>query len=257
MCYKGILIQSTELSQNKTPGDKIVERARKRANEKAEKTSPGGSTRDAILDVAERCFAESGYDGTSVRDIQRIAKVNPGAVFYHFGTKQALFEAVFDRLAEPLVAERLRRLAACSDEPGRPDMLEQILAAYHTPALDGAFMAADSRRLFAQIRAQLIQAHHGFMSALLKKHFTTTGEQFLAALGRALPALTPQELQWRYHIMIGAVTFTMGGPWKLQLGRQADRDGVYDPEDTAEALRQIIKASKAMFLAPADRRPGK
>lgn len=206
-------------------------------------------TRTAILNVAERCFAESGYDGTSVRDIQRDAKANSGAVFYYFGTKQALFEAVFDRLAYPLVAERVRRLADCKEGPGQPDMLEQILAAYLTPALRDGFDSRQSQWRFAQIRAQLVQAHHGFMPGLLKRHFTATGELFLEALGRALPHLTPSQLQWRYHIMIGAVTFTMGGPWKLQLGRLAEHDDVYDPEDTEEALRQMIKMSRAMFEA--------
>lgn len=213
------------------------------------KTNVAGSTREVILDVAEQHFAEAGYDGASLRDIQRAAKTNSGAVFYYFGTKQALFEAVFDRLAEPLASERLRRLALCRQQPGQPDILEQILSAHLTPALAGTFHTPENRWRLAQIRAQLVQAHHGFMADLLKRHYTKTSEKFLEALSEALPDLSQSDLQWRYHIMIGALTFTMVGPWKLQLGRLADQEDAYDPEDSEEALRQIINLSMAMFRA--------
>jgi TetR/AcrR family transcriptional regulator len=60
------------------------------------------TTRDRILEVAARLFAERGYDGVSVRDIIGPAKANLGAVTYHFGSKEALFGAVVDRQVEPL-----------------------------------------------------------------------------------------------------------------------------------------------------------
>lgn len=234
---------------------RAVAQTKQFSSKSASKSAMAGSTRNTILNVAEQRFAESGYDGTSVRDIQRAANANSGAVFYYFGTKQALFEAVFERLAKPLVAERLRRLADCRQETGRPEMLEQILSAYLTPALGDGFNSPESRWRFAQIRAQLLQAHHSFMTDLLERHFTATGEAFLNALAQALPQLSARELQWRYHIMVGAVTFTMGGPWKLQLGKIADHDKPYDPEDTEEALRQMINLAKAMFTAPAGAKP--
>ena len=50
------------------------------------------STRDRILDTAEICFAQRGFDGTSLREITGLADVNLGAVNYHFGSKQALIK---------------------------------------------------------------------------------------------------------------------------------------------------------------------
>ncbi len=207
-------------------------------------------TRRAIIASAEKLFAERGYDGTSVRDILRDANVNSGALHYYFGTKQALFEEVFDRLAEPLVAERLARLAECRQAPERPDMLERILSAHLKPGLIAGFENAESRQRFARIRAQLIQGHHPFMADLLERHFTTTGEEFLAELARVLPGLSSSDLQWRYHMMVAALTITMGGPWKLQLGQLNKENEVYEPENTEEALRQMITLSAAMFRAP-------
>lgn len=207
-------------------------------------------TRQKILDVAERMFANFGFDGTSLRVIMREAGANNGAVFYYFRTKQALFEEVFERLAVPLINERLARLRQCHEASDLPPLLDQIVSAYLTPALKDGFETPEQRWRFAQIRAQLLQAHHSFMRDLLTKHFTKTGEEFLTALGAALPHLDRRDLQWRYHAMIGAMTFAMGGPGRLQLGVLASEGDTYDPSNMAEALDQMIILGGAMFRAP-------
>ena len=45
-----------------------------------------------ILQVAEKLFAEKGYDGTSIRDISKEAKINIAMVSYYFGSKEKLLE---------------------------------------------------------------------------------------------------------------------------------------------------------------------
>ncbi|MBD3583819.1 TetR/AcrR family transcriptional regulator [Flavobacterium selenitireducens] len=47
-----------------------------------------------ILQVAERLFAEKGFDGTSVRDIAREASINIAMVSYYFGSKDKMLEAL-------------------------------------------------------------------------------------------------------------------------------------------------------------------
>ncbi|UCE71126.1 MAG: helix-turn-helix transcriptional regulator, partial [Nitrospiraceae bacterium] len=56
--------------------------------------SEQADTKDSILNAAECLFAEKGYSGTSLRALTGKAKVNLAAVNYHFGSKQALLEAV-------------------------------------------------------------------------------------------------------------------------------------------------------------------
>jgi AcrR family transcriptional regulator len=46
------------------------------------------------MKAAERLFAESGYDGTSVRAIVAKAKVNQAAINYHFDGKDGLYREV-------------------------------------------------------------------------------------------------------------------------------------------------------------------
>ena len=44
----------------------------------------GEKTKKKILLIAERLFAQNGYDGTSVQDIAREAEVNKALIYYHF-----------------------------------------------------------------------------------------------------------------------------------------------------------------------------
>lgn len=53
--------------------------------------------KDHILDVAEKVFSESGYDGASTRLISSEANVNMAMLNYYFGSKEGLFIAVFER----------------------------------------------------------------------------------------------------------------------------------------------------------------
>lgn len=60
------------------------------------------STRERILDVAERLFASNGLAGTAVRDIAREAGLTAPSLYNHFDGKQALYEAVLARGVQPL-----------------------------------------------------------------------------------------------------------------------------------------------------------
>jgi AcrR family transcriptional regulator len=53
--------------------------------------------KDHILDVAEKVFADLGYDGASTRTISGEAGVNMAMLNYYFGSKEGLFLAVFQR----------------------------------------------------------------------------------------------------------------------------------------------------------------
>jgi AcrR family transcriptional regulator len=82
------------------------------------------STKEQIVLAAERLFAEHGIDGVSLRQIgAALGKGNGSAVQYHFGSKEALVQAIFEyRL--PTLHERLDFLIA----ERRPDDLRSWVA---------------------------------------------------------------------------------------------------------------------------------
>src|SRR5215217_9668296 len=56
------------------------------------------STKRALVDVATKLFTDQGYAATSLDAIVAGARVTKGALYHHFSGKQALFEAVFERV---------------------------------------------------------------------------------------------------------------------------------------------------------------
>ncbi|WP_322048686.1 TetR/AcrR family transcriptional regulator [Paraburkholderia sp. J67] len=70
---------------------------------------------DSLLRGARQTFATQGYEGTSVREIARLAGVDPALMSHHFGSKEGLWTAVVEQLSvqlEPLIesTQQLQKL---------------------------------------------------------------------------------------------------------------------------------------------------
>jgi AcrR family transcriptional regulator len=67
-----------------------------RMNEKPE-------TATRLVAAAVELFSQNGYDATSVRAITAFAGANLGAITYHFGSKEALYDAALGLVTEPIL----------------------------------------------------------------------------------------------------------------------------------------------------------
>jgi AcrR family transcriptional regulator len=65
----------------------------------------GRESREHILEVAEACFAQDGYDATGVAEICRQAGMSKGAFYHHFQSKQAVFIELLNRWLDRLDAQ--------------------------------------------------------------------------------------------------------------------------------------------------------
>ncbi len=67
-------------------------------------------TRSAILDAAEAQIVERGFASTTIDGLAPDAGVSKGAVYFHFGSKDALLEALLDRSQQTVFAPALSLL---------------------------------------------------------------------------------------------------------------------------------------------------
>jgi AcrR family transcriptional regulator len=105
---------------------------------------PGVSgTREAILDAARRVFAEQGYQHATIRDVARLAEVDPALVHHYFGKKQELFVAAV-RLPVNPVGQLAAVLASEPEQAGRR-LAETFLSIWDH--------AADQSPLLALVRS--------------------------------------------------------------------------------------------------------
>jgi AcrR family transcriptional regulator len=163
-------------------------------------------TRSRILDVAEELFGELGLDRVSIRHITRKAKVNLAAIHYHFGSKEDLIAAVFERRVVPVNEARLAALGAVEKASGkRIPKLEAILEAFIRPALQASLHPSKGGTAFSKLFGRCLSEPSPEVETLLKRQFEPLVERMDAALRRALPHLSRSDIFWCMKFTYGAL----------------------------------------------------
>jgi AcrR family transcriptional regulator len=176
------------------------------------------ATRDRLLKAAESLFLDYGYDGTSARMITAEARANLAAINYHFGGKEELFQAMLARRLDDLHAERLALLDAYERVAGGQALsCERILAALFVPALRLAREPRLGGKDFLRLLGRAYVDPSPRLREFLSERYAPSIARFKEAFARALPRITPRELTWRLHFMMGALAYTLAGAdaWKL------------------------------------------
>ncbi|MDI6749383.1 MAG: TetR/AcrR family transcriptional regulator [Rhodocyclaceae bacterium] len=202
-------------------------------------------TRERILDVAERLFMEYGFDGTSMRQITGEAGVNLAAVNYHFGSKEALLQAVFRRRLACLNEERLRVLDRLEAEAGsKPLKPSQIVDAFFGTMLRMAQDEDCGGQIFLRLLGRTMTEPAEFIRTFLAQEYREVLERYKAALFRALPEVPHAEIVWRFHFMLGATSYAIAGTDALRLVT----DWGIEEEDSVDRLDRLLPRLMSFLL---------
>lgn len=208
------------------------------------KTSP--DTRSRILDAAEVLFMEHGFDGTSMRMITGSAGVNLAAVNYHFGTKELLIQEVFRRRLTDLNNARLAVLDQMEAEAGgAPLKPSRIVDAFFGTALRMAADVEGGGHTFMCLLGRTYTEPNEFVRKFLAEEYAECVERFLSALYRALPEVERKEILWRFHFMMGAMSYAIAGTDALQLVT-----GRFDDEDPSRLVSRLMSFLLGGLRAP-------
>jgi AcrR family transcriptional regulator len=205
---------------------------------------PDKETLDRILTAAESLFAEQGYDGTTLRQITRGAKVNLAAVNYHHGDKESLYLEILRRRIQPINQVRLARLDEAERQAGdQPVPLPALMTILAGPLLELYAGPDENGRHGARLIGRALVEPLPFTETFLAGEFQPWLARFGQALRRHVPALTPEDFLWRFSFVIGALQHTLATLHRMKgLTRGICRDN-----DHAAALPRFVHFATGVF----------
>lgn len=148
-------------------------------SKRARTNSRGDATREQLLEAAVALLREKGYAGLSIAALCDRADVAPTAVYWHFGSKAGLMEAVITRISGGHV-ERIRAELADAEGPDRRlDLLIAGIRALVTTqpmgSLTGVAIVGEGRHVTPELREVLRAAR--------EREFEVIARDFAAAMG--------------------------------------------------------------------------
>ena len=174
-------------------------------------------TRSRILDAAETLLVQHGLDGTTLRMITAAAHANLAAVNYHFGSKEALIEAVFRRRLTWLNEQRIAALDALETAArGAPLKPRQIVESYFGVTIRMA-AASPEGRTFMRLLGRTYTEPSEFVRSFLAEEYAEVIARYKAAFFKALPDVPQEEFIWRLQFMMGALSYAVSGADALRL----------------------------------------
>lgn len=172
-------------------------------------------TVDKILDAAEELFAQRGFSETSLRMITSKADVNLAAVNYHFGSKNALIQAVFARFLSPFAQIIDQELDKRMVDGKLVVGVEELLIIITSSIVRIPAKSRNGLPVFMRLLGLAYTQSQGHLRKFLESEYRNSFRRFMKAFKDATPELTNVDRFWRIQFMMGAMAFTMSSSHAL------------------------------------------
>lgn len=201
-------------------------------------------TVDRILDAAELLFAEKGFSETSLRTITSKAKVNLAAVNYHFGSKNALIQAVFNRFLSPLNDMMVKGFKAnkWGEKGGNIPSVEDVLSLYTRSLLKIPTRHQNGVSIFMRLLGLAYTQSQGHLRKYLEDEYAQTFWPFLSLIKQITPELSTKERFWRTQFLLGSMAFTMSSIQQLTDILENKAGSTPNAEEVVEYLVPFLAA---------------
>jgi len=198
--------------------------------------------KEALVEVAERLFAEHGPDGVSLRDIARAAgQRNNSAVQYHFGGREHLVAEVFRRRMAQINAVRAARLAEL-DAAGEAGRLERLVETLLGPLAEHV-RAAGPSSTYAQFMVRTLPSVDFDASVIAEVN--AVQRDLGRRMQRLVPHLSATDFERRVELAMTMAVSALADferRWNL---------GLVGEGDLAATTSEIVTMTTAALQAPA------
>ncbi len=211
--------------------------------------SPIQSVKDRLLDAAEELFCEHGFEGTSIRDIAASAGCNIASVNYYFGSKEKLYEKVWQRYLIPMRDARIASINKVMSQAKAQPNLEDLLKSFADTFVGSIVDANRASRLTKLMAREYIDSHlptNMFVNEIIKPTITAMHK----ALVKTCPDLDESKILLVVFSVIGQLVHLVHIKTMLEQGGDDLSMPIFDSD---EAINHIVKFSAAGIRAYTDK----
>lgn len=157
------------------------------------------ATRKALLLTAERLYARLGIDGVSLREINREAQQkNRSAVHYHFGSREAVIEGIFEMRAAQ-IDRRRRELLTELREKKTPVTVRELIDGIIRPQTEVWKQEVDPYH-YNRFLAQAVLSGHDELRAMWRGYFSRGLQDYWTNIRELLPDIPDAVLRQRLAV---------------------------------------------------------
>jgi len=208
------------------------------------------STREILLDTAEELFSERGVEAVSLRNINAAAGVSPGVLHYHFGSREALVEALLLRHMDQLMKERRERVAELTARVETP-AIREIAEALVMPLAEMVLEEGAAGQRYVRFLARLYADRSELLWKVTSGYFMEALAPFANLIARVRPELPSEVINLRLTAAVHTMVQTLADigsaprPWQQELPEEAR-----DPQLLIESLLDFIAGGLAAPMIP-------